>query len=111
MKNRIVFIPGFLVLCSSMLLAQGLDDQFAKMGDLALTKKLIVKGADINARDMNGGTPLMWAASCNQPEIIKFLLKQKGININLKNNNGLTAYLWAKNCRECRAILQKAGVK
>jgi len=43
---------------------------------------LILKGADINGRDTQGGTPLHWACSHGNMNIIKLLIK-KGANINL----------------------------
>ncbi len=38
-------------------------------------KLLLDAGADVNARDKDGLTPLMWAALLNQnPEVIRILL-------------------------------------
>jgi ankyrin repeat protein len=49
----------------------------AKKGDTARVKALIDKGANINAKDKNGRTALMWASEKGYTEIVK-LLREKG---------------------------------
>lgn len=53
-------------------------------------------GADINARDEEGYTALMWAASKGQLPVVKHL-REKGADITLRNENGRTAYKLAQN--------------
>ena len=59
--------------------------------DLAKAKELIEQGADVNTRDKNGWTPLMYAASYARPapEILQVLLA-KGADVNAKDNAGDT---------------------
>lgn len=68
--------------------------QAAKDGNLPATQTLLVDGADINAKNKDGETPLMWAEYKNHTEIIKLLIR-KGADINAINNDGDTALIIA----------------
>ena len=75
---------------------QELDQQlilFAQ-GDFETVKQLVAQGADVNARDQNGVTPLMSAASGGQTEIASFLIS-KGADVNSKNKSGFTPLICA----------------
>jgi len=50
---------------------------------------LIAKGADINAKDEYGWTPLHYAAIKGQKEVVELLIA-KGADINSKNQSGET---------------------
>lgn len=54
----------------------------------------LAEGADINAADKNGNTPLMLAAKVGNPRMVKIILAHQP-NINAKNNNGYTALMIA----------------
>jgi ankyrin repeat protein len=62
----------------------------ARKGFEAVAKVLLANKADVNAQNKSGWTPLMCAASANQPEIVKLLLAA-GTNPNLKGDRGETA--------------------
>jgi hypothetical protein len=68
----------------------------AKNGKLELVKKLVAAGADANAKDKVGRTPLHKAAANGHLKIVEFLLS-KGANVNVKNDYGLTPLHWAAN--------------
>lgn len=52
----------------------------AKDGNLLVLKTAIDKGADINAKDKNGWTALMWASKNGHSEVVEFL-KEKGARL------------------------------
>ena len=63
-------------------------------GRLEITKLLIERGADINAKRNRGGTALMTASGYGQLEITKLLI-ERGADINAKDNNDQTACMLA----------------
>lgn len=72
--------------------------------------KLIKNGADVNAKDKDGGTPLMLASlgSLNS-DAVKALIKA-GANVNAKNNEGFTPLMLAAIYNpDALKILIKAG--
>lgn len=60
-----------------------------KKNDIIIVKALIDAGADINARNRTGLTPLHVAALTGQKAAVELLI-DKGANINAKNENGVT---------------------
>jgi len=63
-------------------------------GQLDIVKLLIKAGADINAKNEYGDTPLIVASRYNQMDIVKLLIKA-GADINIKNKGGNTALMIA----------------
>ncbi len=61
---------------------------------------------DLNVRDSDGWTPVMYAAKAGSAPLIKYLL-QKGTNPNTCQTSGFTAiYLAAQNVVICRLLLE-----
>ena len=58
--------------------------------EVKICKLLLDKGADINAKDSEGMTALMYAASSGQTNMVEFFL-DKGADINAKDKAGHTA--------------------
>jgi uncharacterized protein len=56
---------------------------------------LLDYGADVNVRNFNGATALIYAATFNQTEIAKLLL-EKGADKTVQDVRGNTAYMQAK---------------
>jgi len=64
-------------------------------GDLREVKRLIAKGADVNAKVSKYGlTALMHASMNGDREVMQELLS-KGAEVNAKNNDGRTALMFA----------------
>ena len=59
----------------------------------AAAKQLLALGAELNLRDPQGTTPLMYAVNSQLSELVAVLLDQPSIEINLANNDGFSA-LW-----------------
>ena len=75
-------------------------------GHLEIVKLLADNGADINAKNNNGGTALMFASHAGKLEVVKFLLGNDA-DANAKANNGMNALMVARN-PEIRKILMNA---
>ena len=65
-----------------------------KGGDIEKIKLLLEKGANIEAKDSYGNTPLVWASWSGYIEVVKLLI-EKGADIEVKNNYGFTPLIWA----------------
>lgn len=89
----------FLLLCyssfSPVIFAQSLNTAI-RDGNLTHVKSLLAKGANINAPDADGTTPLMHAVVNAEADCVKLLLDQ-GADPNLSNKAGATALMWAVN--------------
>src|SRR4030088_780104 len=59
----------------------------AEQGDRATALRLLAKGANPNAPAPDGTTPIMWAASNDDLELTRALIKARA-NVNLKNQFG-----------------------
>ena len=67
----------------------------ANSGDLEEVERLLNEGADINARAMNGMTPLILASQMGHTKVVEVLL-HRGADVNAKSNAGSTALMLAK---------------
>ena len=70
--------------------------QIAKLGDLEQLERALARGADVNACNNLGLTPLMMAAYHGQTEMVKALVEH-GADVNAFDNRGLRAAMLAKN--------------
>ena len=84
----------------------------AKRGNFLKISKMIKAGADVNTRDIDGITALMWAARFDKLDIVKALIKA-GADVNLKDNMEWTALIGAarNGHTEIVKMLIKAGAK
>ncbi|CAH0549306.1 unnamed protein product [Brassicogethes aeneus] len=57
----------------------------AATGNIEMSNVLVSNGADINAQDINGYSPLMFAVDNNHPETAEFLINQ-GVDVNLRGS-------------------------
>jgi len=91
----VIFIIFFILAGSVSAFGQKNFFELVKTGTLEEVNNAIKAGADVNARDKNGWTPLMYAAWKNQnPEVIKVLL-EAGADVNARNKYGGTPLMYA----------------
>lgn len=62
----------------------------SKQGELALAKRMVEMGANVNELTQTGGTPLMFAVLGNHVTLARWL-HQAGADINAKGSNGWSA--------------------
>src|SRR6516225_5131004 len=67
-------------------------------------------GADANARDANGNTPLILASFYASPECVKLLI-ENGADVNAANKAGVTALIRAATSYEKTRLLVAAGAE
>ncbi len=77
--------------------AQAVFVNFVMVGTPAEVRALISAGADVNARDEFGATPLMEAAEFNKNPAVIIALLNAGANGKLHDKDGKTAFDYAKN--------------
>ena len=99
----------------------------AKNGEIERVQALLNAGADVNAKDNDGKTVLMWALDIlgtnYANDTVKALLAADA-DVNAKDNDGRTALMWAaeklpkmdgeirkKNHADVVEMLKKAGAK
>jgi N-acyl-D-amino-acid deacylase len=78
--------------------------------DVQAVRKLIENGADVNARDADGNTPLILASFYASPQCVALLL-EKGADANAANEAGATALIRAATSHEKTRLLVDAGAK
>jgi ankyrin repeat protein len=79
-------------------------------GDVQAVIKLIEAGADVNARDAEGNTPLILASFYAAPQCVELLL-EKGADPNVANRSGVTALIRAATNYKKTRLLIDAGAK
>ena len=73
-------------------------------GHKEVVASLLEKGANVNAQDYDGNTPLYWAVLGGNKEIVEVLVKV-GADINIKNSkHGDTPLHWAVFRRDTRRL-------
>lgn len=72
-------------------------------GHTAGVKQLLDKSADVNAKDREGRTALMFAVINLHYETMKVLL-ERGADVDARANDGWTALMLAASCGEARIV-------
>src|SRR5262249_13869630 len=78
--------------------------------DAQAVRKLLDNGADVNARDPEGNTPLILASSYASPECLELLIG-KGADVNSANKAGATPLIRAATDYEKTRLSGPAGAK
>jgi uncharacterized protein len=83
-----------------------------RAGNIQIIQLLIDKGANVNAKNPRGWTPLIAALETQHREAADLLL-EKGADVGAKNALGLTALYWARKhgYREIEEKLIARGAK
>ena len=68
--------------------------KFARAGDLYKIRKAVATGADVNAKDEVGATPLDCAIAKKHPDAAELLLELDA-DVSIQDNDGSTALQWA----------------
>ena len=103
----------FLILLSCQLALFSADIfTVAGSGTVAQVQQAIKAGADVNARNEWGSTPLMYAAGFNtNPDVLSVLIKA-GADVNARNERGWTPLMYAAGFNtnpDVLSVLIKAG--
>ena len=108
--RMVTAVIAILALWATVSRGGGYDLVYAAYyGDLPEVKRLLAAGAEVNAQDKNGITPLMAASLAGHREVVEFLLA-KGAEVNAQDKSGKTALMFATrmNHPEVRELLIKA---
>ena len=70
-------------------------NQLCYEGKLDEVRAELARGGDVNDKDSNGTTALMWAVWKGHNSIAKLLLEQPAVKVNEKSNIGSTALHYA----------------
>jgi ankyrin repeat protein len=107
--KRFTAIISLFLLITFTISAQDIFRIIAEKDSAAL-EAAISAGADINARDDSGNTPLFSASLCGANDIVKLLLLS-GADVQVRNIEGRTALHWAAKSAplETLLILLNAG--
>src|SRR5262249_3739342 len=76
--------------------------------DAQAVRKLLENGADVNARDADGNTPLILASFYASPQCVELLIA-KGADVKAANNAGVTPLIRAATNYEKTRLLVAAG--
>ena len=83
------------------------------LGHEAVVKQLLERGVDPDFKDIDGRTPLSWAAEKGHKEVVKLLLAKDGVDPDSKDSKNQTPLSWAaeKGHKEVvELLLAKDGV-
>jgi ankyrin repeat protein len=97
MYKSFLIIGGIFLIIQCYILALKVPEiiDYSKKGDLVKVGQLIEDGADLNARDKNNITALMWASYNGQIEMVRLLI-DNGADVNARGT--WTALTWAAAC-------------
>ena len=74
-------------------------------GDADAVGVMLDAGADVNAQDVRGMTPLVWAVATDRPEVrIVHKLLERGARPDIKTKDGEDAHAWARKFNHPRVL-------
>lgn len=110
LKTSVLFFAfaGFLAQAGTI---KSSNDIFASIrhGDIAGVKSALAAGVDVNVKDAEGSTPLMYASLYSSAACMRLLL-DRGADVNAANALGGTALIWgAGNFEKVRLLVEKGA--
>ncbi len=96
MLKKTVSVIILLILANGLIFCKADDSLISAAGnnDLAGLKSALDNGAEINTKDDEGWTALMWASDKGYEKIAEYLVS-RGADINARDNYGWTALMYA----------------
>ena len=83
-------VAVLLVIALGVFFSSGVDVlEAAAEGNINVVRQAIAKGANLNVKDEDGETPLLWAAMFGHKEVAELLIV-KGADVNAMTNGGKT---------------------
>jgi hypothetical protein len=81
-------------------------------GNIKMAEWLLNHGAEVDARDFEGGTPLLWAVGYRQVDLVELLL-ERGASVDAVDNNGRSTLQSAfrEVNQDLAELLRKHGAK
>ena len=86
--------------------------ELCRDGKLDEVRAELARGGDVNDKNANGSTALMWAVGNGHNSIVKLLLDQPAVKVNEKDDDGWTALhfaAWSNNPEGARMLLLHPG--
>ena len=110
---RVVLLTGYLVIGGLSAWSWGAELNLfdaAAVGDLVRVKSFITAKADVNAKNKDGTTALMYACENGRVEVVQVLLGAKA-DVKAKNNYGATALMRASGNGRVEVVQVLLGAK
>ena len=108
MKHLLITIAAVVLVGCGEAEAERALFEAAAVGNIEAVKQHLATGADVNAKNKVGQTPLHRAALYSQKEIVELLIAG-GANVNAKDKEGDTPLDWVDG--ETADLLRKHGGK
>ncbi|KAH6712997.1 hypothetical protein BKA61DRAFT_633142 [Leptodontidium sp. MPI-SDFR-AT-0119] len=74
---------------------RSIASHLAEHGNEVVLAFYLQNSIDVNSKDKDGWTPLIWAAQNGHEAVVKLLLATEGVDINSKDKDGRTPLIWA----------------